>query len=113
MKRKLRLYSVILFPITILLMVILPSEKSIMNILLFSIVVFISLWLISFFVEGNSKNNIGNNIYIVGILMSNVRDVHTIEITKKIRFSSSKYLEKVYNIDTDKNSIIGSNMKTL
>ncbi len=61
MKRKLRLCSVILFPITILLMVSLPSEKSIMNVLLFSIIVFISLWLISFFIEGNSKNNIAEN----------------------------------------------------
>ncbi len=61
MKRKLRLYSVILFPITILLMVLLPSEKLIMNTLLFSIVVFISLWLISFFVEGNSTKNIIKN----------------------------------------------------
>ena len=70
MKRKLRLYSVILFPITILLMVILPSEKSIMNILLFSIVVFISLWLISFFVEGNSKNNITENDIITSTINS-------------------------------------------
>ena len=61
MKRKLRLCSVILFPITILLMVLLPSEKSIMIILQFSIIVFISLWLISFFIEGNSKNNIAEN----------------------------------------------------
>lgn len=46
-----------LFPISILLMVIGQSETAIMQILLFSIVVFISLWLISFFVEDAPKGN--------------------------------------------------------
>ncbi len=72
MKRKLRLYSVILFPVTILLMVLFPSEKSIMNVLLFSIIAFISLWLISFFVEGNSKNNTNEN----DINLSNISSVN-------------------------------------